>query len=155
MVRIARNKDSRVLAEMAVQMWDSNTVDELEAEFAETLNDKQSAFFIKYINDLFLSNKLFCFDVDLLLGCGGAGVIEHSVDSAFEGGKDHAAEESVESCENDCADYDADDDFYTCVDVTLCLCVIKSTLCLDCESVCLVLNVFEKLFHKSLPRIFL
>ena len=41
MVRIARNKDSRVLAEMAVQMWDSNTVDELEAEFAETLNDKQ------------------------------------------------------------------------------------------------------------------
>ena len=52
MVRIARNKDSRVLAEMAVQMWDSHTVDELEAEFVETLNDKQSAFFIKYINDL-------------------------------------------------------------------------------------------------------
>ena len=52
MVRIAINKDSRVLAEMAVQMWDSHTVDELEAEFVETLNDKQSAFFIKYINDL-------------------------------------------------------------------------------------------------------
>ena len=52
MVRIAINEDSRVLAEMAVQMWDSHTVDELEAEFAETLNDKQSAFFIKYINDL-------------------------------------------------------------------------------------------------------
>ena len=52
MVRIARNKDSRVLAEMAVQMWDSHTVDELEAEFVETLNVKQSAFFIKYINDL-------------------------------------------------------------------------------------------------------
>ena len=33
MVRIARNKDSRVLAEMAVQMWDSNTVDELENDF--------------------------------------------------------------------------------------------------------------------------
>lgn len=52
MVRIAINEDSRVLAEMAVQMWDSHTVDELEAEFVETLNDKQSAFFIKYINDL-------------------------------------------------------------------------------------------------------
>ena len=37
---------------MAVQMWDSHTVDELETEFIETLNDKQSAFFIKYINDL-------------------------------------------------------------------------------------------------------
>ena len=52
MVRIAIKEDSRVLAEMAVQMWDSHTVDELEAEFVETLNDKQSAFFIKYINDL-------------------------------------------------------------------------------------------------------
>ena len=46
MVRIAINGDSRVLAEMAVQMWDSHTVDELEAEFVETLNDKQSAFFM-------------------------------------------------------------------------------------------------------------
>ena len=52
MVRIATNVDSRVLAEMAVQMWDSHTVDELETEFVETLNDKQSSFFIKYINDL-------------------------------------------------------------------------------------------------------
>ena len=41
MVRIAIKGDSRVLAEMAVQMWDSHTVDELEAEFVETLNDKQ------------------------------------------------------------------------------------------------------------------
>ena len=45
MVRIATNVDSRVLAEMAVQMWDSHTVDELETEFIETLNEKQSAFF--------------------------------------------------------------------------------------------------------------
>jgi len=52
MVRIAINGDSRVLAEMAVQMWDSHTVDELETEFVETLNDKQSEFFIKYVNDL-------------------------------------------------------------------------------------------------------
>lgn len=44
--------DSRISAEMAVQMRDSHTVDELEAAFAETLHDKQSSFFIKYINDL-------------------------------------------------------------------------------------------------------
>ena len=31
MVRIAIKEDSRVLAEMAVQMWDSHTVDELES----------------------------------------------------------------------------------------------------------------------------
>ena len=44
MVRIAINGDSRVLAEMAVQMWDSHTVDELEAEFVETLNDSNLHF---------------------------------------------------------------------------------------------------------------
>ena len=40
MVSIARNKDSRVLAEMAVQMWDSHGVSELETEFLRTLNDE-------------------------------------------------------------------------------------------------------------------
>lgn len=51
MVRKATNSDHRILAEMAIQMWDSHTIDELETEFAETLNDKRSAFFIKYAND--------------------------------------------------------------------------------------------------------
>lgn len=51
MVRIATNGDSRTLAEMAVQMWDSHTVDELEADFVATLNDNKSAFFIKMLND--------------------------------------------------------------------------------------------------------
>ena len=35
MVRKATNRDSRVLAEMAVQMWNTHTVDELQEEFAE------------------------------------------------------------------------------------------------------------------------
>ena len=52
MIKKATNSDSRVLAEMAVQMWDSHTVDELETEFIETLNDEQSAFFIKYANNI-------------------------------------------------------------------------------------------------------
>lgn len=44
MVRKATNNDSHVLAEMAVLMWNSHTVDELETEFMETLNDKNSTF---------------------------------------------------------------------------------------------------------------
>ncbi len=52
MVRKATNSDSRVLSEMAIQMWGSHTVEELETEFTETLNDKQSAFFIKYVNNI-------------------------------------------------------------------------------------------------------
>ncbi|MBQ8212215.1 MAG: GNAT family N-acetyltransferase [Treponema sp.] len=51
MIRKATNSDSRVLAEMAVQMWDDNTVNELETEFLKTLNDEQSAFFIKVVDE--------------------------------------------------------------------------------------------------------
>ena len=52
MVRKATISESLVLAEMAIQMWDSHTIDELETEFNETLNDEQSAFFIKYLNNV-------------------------------------------------------------------------------------------------------
>lgn len=52
MIKKATIDDSRVLAEMAVQMWDSHTIDELETEFVETLNDTNSAFFIKYIDNI-------------------------------------------------------------------------------------------------------
>lgn len=52
MIRKATNDDSRVLAEMAVQMWDSHSVTELETDFLGTLNDEHSAFFIKYVNEI-------------------------------------------------------------------------------------------------------
>ena len=52
MIRKAMIGDSRILAELAVQMWDSHTVAELETEFSETLNDEQSVFFIKYVNEI-------------------------------------------------------------------------------------------------------
>ena len=51
MVRKAAKNDSRILAEMAVQMWDSHTVAELETEFRESLNDERTSFFIKYTDD--------------------------------------------------------------------------------------------------------
>ena len=52
MVRKATKDDGRILAKMAVRMWDRHTIDELEMEFTETLNDAKAAFFIKYANDL-------------------------------------------------------------------------------------------------------
>ena len=52
MIRKAKENDRRVLAEMAVQMWDSHSVNELEADFIETLNNEQAAFFIKYVNEI-------------------------------------------------------------------------------------------------------
>lgn len=51
MVKKATNSDSRILAEMAILMWDSHTVESLEIEFAETLRSKTAVFLIKYEKD--------------------------------------------------------------------------------------------------------
>lgn len=50
MVRMATKSDNRILAEMAVQMWDNHTVEELETEFSETLSSETCVFFIKFEN---------------------------------------------------------------------------------------------------------
>ena len=50
MVNIATSEDKRILAELAVQMWDRHTVDELEVEFEEILNSDDAVFFIKYLD---------------------------------------------------------------------------------------------------------
>ena len=52
MIRKATSGDSRILAEMAVEMWDSHTVDELQTEFTETINSNNSAFFIKLVTNM-------------------------------------------------------------------------------------------------------
>ena len=48
MIRQAEKEDSRVLAEMAVCMWDSHTAAELEMEFARTIEEGREVFFIQY-----------------------------------------------------------------------------------------------------------
>ena len=52
MVKKAIDNDSSVLAEMAVQMWDSHTVDVLEMDFVETLKSEYAVFFIKYADNM-------------------------------------------------------------------------------------------------------
>ena len=52
MVQKATIDDKYILAKMAVQMWDSHTVEELETEFAKNLNNDNSAFFIQYENNM-------------------------------------------------------------------------------------------------------
>lgn len=52
MIRKAADSDSRILAEMAVQMWDTHTVSELEANIIETLKDERAAFFIKHVDNI-------------------------------------------------------------------------------------------------------
>ncbi|MBQ4526924.1 MAG: GNAT family N-acetyltransferase [Clostridia bacterium] len=51
MIRKATYNDCRILAELAVQMWEDNTVDSLEAEFSESIKTDDAVFFIKYENE--------------------------------------------------------------------------------------------------------
>ena len=48
MIRKATGNDARILGEMAVQMWDSHNVEDLETEFSESITCEATAFFIKY-----------------------------------------------------------------------------------------------------------
>ena len=50
-IRRARSADSRVLAELAIQMWDENEIEDLESEFAELIQDENAACFIQTVDD--------------------------------------------------------------------------------------------------------
>ena len=52
MIKIATQNDTRVLAELAIQMWSNHTVSELEADFAEIVSNNDVVCFIKYVDDV-------------------------------------------------------------------------------------------------------
>lgn len=51
MIRSAVKKDARVLAELAIQLWNDNTISDLEREFEELIESDKAACFIKYIDN--------------------------------------------------------------------------------------------------------
>ena len=52
MVRKAEKQDLEILANLAVQMWNSHSVSELIAEFLEIMEKGNTQFFLKYENDI-------------------------------------------------------------------------------------------------------
>ena len=52
MIRKATPNDTRILAELAIQMWSNHAVSELEADFAEIVNSNEAVCFIKYVDDV-------------------------------------------------------------------------------------------------------
>lgn len=52
MIKIATPNDTRILAELAIQMWCNHTVSELEADFAEIVSNNDAVCFIKYVDDV-------------------------------------------------------------------------------------------------------
>lgn len=52
MVREAEDKDLKVIAQMAVIMWNNHSVTDLEDEFANVIHSEESQVFLKYIQDI-------------------------------------------------------------------------------------------------------
>ena len=52
MVRKAGKQDLKILANLAVLMWDTHSVSELFADFSEIISKGKSQFFLKYENDI-------------------------------------------------------------------------------------------------------
>ncbi len=52
MVRKAGEKDLEILASLAVQMWNDNSINDLIAEFSEIISKGKSQFFLKYMENI-------------------------------------------------------------------------------------------------------
>lgn len=51
MIKEAEKKDLAAIAEMAVMMWDSNSVEDLMGEFADMVSSEEAKIFVKYIQN--------------------------------------------------------------------------------------------------------
>lgn len=51
MIKVANKSDSKTLAQMAIKIWDNDSVEELEKEFDEFVDDPNMASFIKYVDE--------------------------------------------------------------------------------------------------------
>ena len=52
MIRKASKNDIEIIANLAVIMWDENSVEDLSNEFAELLSREDAQIFLKYENDI-------------------------------------------------------------------------------------------------------
>jgi len=51
MIRRAKVEDARIVAELAIKMWDSHTVEELAKDFEDIITNKESAVFIYLVEN--------------------------------------------------------------------------------------------------------
>ena len=84
-----------------------------------------------------------------------AAVIEHALNLGGKSGHDGGVEEEIETCEDDTADYDTDDDFYSGVDIALTGSGLNGSLCGDDCAVELALDVVNEILHVVITSFFL
>ena len=84
-----------------------------------------------------------------------AAVIEHALNLGGKSGHDGGVEEEIETCEDDTADDNADDDFHTGVDIALAGGGLDGSLCGNNRLVELVLDVVNEILHVFITSFFL
>ena len=85
---------------------------------------------------------------------GLAAVVEHLADLSGKSGHDGGVEEEIETCEDDTADYDTDDDLDSGIDIALAGGGLDSGSCGDDGGIRLVLDGVNEILHVFLPRSF-
>lgn len=51
MIKFAKKRDARILAELAIRMWRDNTAEDLGKEFEKLIANDKSGVFIKYVDN--------------------------------------------------------------------------------------------------------
>lgn len=68
MIKTATNTDCSTLAEMAIQMWDSATLTELQTDFSRIISSETAVCFIKYSEDMPIGFAQCCLRNDYVEG---------------------------------------------------------------------------------------
>lgn len=69
MIKKARKNDAKILATMAIKIWDNESIDELENEFIDISQSTDSICFIKYIDKKAVAFANVALRYDYVEGC--------------------------------------------------------------------------------------
>lgn len=100
MIKKAKKKDSKVLAKMAMKIWEENNLYDLVKEFEEFAQDPNMASFIKYVDDKPVGFANVSIRYDYVEGCetSPVGYLE-GIYVEDEYRKNNYARDLVEACE--------------------------------------------------------
>lgn len=101
MIRKACKEDALVLAQMATKIWDNDSIEELEKEFDEFVDDTNMASFIKYLDGKAIGFANASIRYDYVEGCESSpiGYLEGVyIDDNYR--NNNYARQLVEACEN-------------------------------------------------------
>lgn len=101
MIKVANKNDSKTIAQMAIKIWDNDSIEELEKEFDDFVDDPNMASFIKYLDGKAIGFANASIRYDYVEGCESSpiGYLEGVyIDDNYR--NNNYARQLVEVCEN-------------------------------------------------------